>query len=240
MATKTEYFHERKADKVAYLVGRNSPMVITSNYKGVILTQPIRVLSIIPGRVIFEALEPKLSFTLKEMVHLYSPAYREIVSARLLKLNAIKGKLELSDLTFTGRCWNERQYDRVQPRDPVYVYVEHKKALVRANLENLSAGGMSLMACNYKEEALHTDYDTLVRLTLKLPDVDERLELKGKVVQARRTGRLVINGVKLMASSAQEKRINRYVMARKAEILAELERNFREISEQPRMPSLYN
>jgi hypothetical protein len=67
------------------------------------------------------------------------------------------------------------------------VDVEHKKSLFRANLDNLSVAGMSLMACNFKEEILHTDHNTPVRLTLQLPGDDGRLDLKGKVVHAYRT-----------------------------------------------------
>jgi hypothetical protein len=240
MFGQTEYLQERKAAEFNQLVGQNNSMVITSNYKGITLTQPVQVLSVMPGRVIFQAPEPMVCFTFKEKVHLYSSAFREIVSARVSKCDSARGTLELADLTFTDRCWNERRHDRVQPRDPIYVYVEHKKALVRANLDNLSVGGMSLMACNFKEEALHTDHNTPVRLTLQLPGDDGRLDLKGKVIHARQTGRLVIIGVQLMANNAQEMRINRYVKARSTEILADLERIYREIWEQYWMPDLYH
>ena len=240
MSKEIGFLRERKVAEIDQIVDRNNPMVIASNYKGIILTQPVMLLSIVPGRVIFHTPEPIVSLTLKERVHLYSLAYREIVSARVLKCNAIIGNLELTDLTLTGRCWNERQTDRVQPRDPVYVYVEHNKALVRATMDNLSVGGMSLMACSYREKALHTDFNKPVRLTFQLPGDNVQLDIKGKVVHTRQAGRLVINGVKLMASSPQEKRIDRYVKARKSEILAELERIFRETREQYWMPDLYH
>jgi hypothetical protein len=84
------------------------------------------------------------------------------------------------------------------------------------------------------------DHDAAIRLTFQLPGEDTRMYLKGKVIQARQVGRLVIIGVQLMANRAQEKRIHRYVVARKAEILAELERTFLEISEPHGSLDLYS
>jgi hypothetical protein len=58
MSVQTEYLQERKAAEINQLVGQSSSMVITSNYKGITLTQPVQVLSMMPGRVIFQAPEP--------------------------------------------------------------------------------------------------------------------------------------------------------------------------------------
>ena len=241
MFTGLENPQGRKTTEIGQRAVNLNPMVITSNYKGVILTQPVQVLNIMPDRVIFQAPAPPLCFTLKEKVYLYSRTFREIVSARLLNINMVMGKLELADLTFTGWPWNERQSDRVQPQDPIIVDMGHKKTQFQVTLDNLSVEGMSLLACTSKEKALLIDYDVAVRLNFQLPDEDARLCLKGKVIQARQIGRMVIIGVQLMANRVQEKHLHHYVAARKAEILAELERTFLEIcDEQPASPDLYH
>lgn len=240
MFTGMENLRDSKAAEIAQLVVNHNPMVITSNYKGVILSQTVQVLSILQGQAIFQAPEPILCSTLKEKIYLYSRASREVVSARLLKLNTVMGKLELADLTFTGWRWNERQSDRVQPQDPIIVFVEQKKMLVQANLDNLSVKGMSLLTCNYTERFLHSDHSSPVRLTFQLPDSDGSLVLKGKVIHAYQVGKLAILGVQFMTNTAQKKRINHYVMARKAEILGELKRIFQESCEQHWIPDLYH
>jgi PilZ domain len=226
MFTGLENPQARKTAEIGYHAVNLKPMVITSNYKGVILTQPVQVLNIMPDRVIFQAPVPPLCFTLKEKVYLYSRTFREIVSARLLNKNTVLGRLELADLTFTGWPWNERQSDRVEPRDPIIVEMGLKKAQFQVTLDNLSMKGMSLLACTYKEKALLIGYAVPVHLTFQLPDEGARLCLKGKVIRARQVGRMVIIGVQLMANSVQEKHIHHYVAARKAEILAELKRTF--------------
>jgi hypothetical protein len=72
MFTEIEYLQDRKAVETAKLIVRNNPLIIVSNYKGIILTQPIRVLSIEPGRVICQAPESTLCFTLKEKIQFHS------------------------------------------------------------------------------------------------------------------------------------------------------------------------
>ena len=239
MFTGLENPQVRKTAEIGHHAVNLNPMVITSNYKGVVLTQPVQVLNIMPDRVIFQAPAPPLCFTLKEKVYLYNRTFLEIVSARLLNINTVVGKLELTDLTFTGWPWNERQSDRVQPQNPIIVCMGHKKAQVQATLDNISVDGLSLLACTSQEKALMVDHDEAVRLTFQLPDADARLDLRGKVIQTRQVGRLVILGVQFMPNRAQEKRIHRYVVARKAEILTELERIFLEICEQPAPPDTY-
>lgn len=239
MLTRMEYYQDIKSAAAESLIANHQPMIITSSYKGIILTQPVQVCNILPGRVIFQAPEPVLSFTLKEKIILYSPAFWETLTARLLSINTVLGKMELSDLTFTTRIWNDRQDDRVQPRDPIYVYGELNNEPIRANLDDLSMGGMNLMVNAHKGKLLALKHDSSVRLTMQLSGDDTRLDVKGKVIHSRKVGMLVFVGVQLTVSSAQEKRIYRYVMARKAEILAELERNFQEVHEHRWMASTY-
>jgi hypothetical protein len=239
MLLNSELLKEIETTDIVQSLLRYNLVHITSSYKGIILTQPITILKVLPGRVIFQAPEPTLCFTLKERVYLYSPESREIISGRVSNLDPCMGRLELSNLAFTGRCWNERKYDRVQPKDPIYVYVEHKRALVRANLDNLSVGGMSLMGSTDREKVLHTDHDAVVRLTLQLPGENAHLNLHGKIVHARQTGKLVMVGVQLIANIAMERRINRYAMARKAEILADLKQAYQTICEGPSIQNLF-
>jgi hypothetical protein len=238
MSAEIKYLREQKAGKIDQLFGHDSPIIIVTDYKGLVLTQPVRIQGATPDRVILESLEPRESLTFKERVLLYSHASREIVSARVLGFNSARGKMDLTDLSLTGQRWIDRRYDRVQPRDPIYVVVKHHKVVFRACLGNLSVAGMSLMTSHYSEKAL-LEQNLPVRLTLQLPGEDESLEIKGKVVHIRRTGRQVIFGVHFMANSTQEKYLERYVMARKEEILAELDREFQEVCEQKYMPYIY-
>lgn len=230
---------DNKTADIAQLVGSQNRIILSSNYKGIGLTQPVDVLKVSPRRLITQAPDLTVCFTLKDKVLFYNHDHRELVSAKLLAINTIMGKLELADLAFTGWHWNERQTDRVQPQEPVYVYIEHKKTPIWANLDNLSPGGISLMIYKYQDKLVRLDQGSVVRLAFQLPGEDSRLDIKGKVIHERQIGRLGMIGMQLLCSTAQERRLRRYVRLRKAEILDELEKASREFLAQQRMPNLY-
>jgi hypothetical protein len=228
MFTGTENLQARKAAEIAQLIHSQNPLIIASTYKGIILTQPIQVLSVAPGRVVIQAPDLEICFTLKERIQLFSRNLRLIISAKLLAINCILGELELADLSLTGCYWCERRSDRVRPRDPILVEGEHDQTRYRANLDTLSEGGISLMIYERKGKFVPLDPQSTMRMGLHLPGDARRLYLKGKIVREQQIGKMERIGMQLMCSSAQEKHINRYVVARKAEIMTELEQVSRE------------
>jgi hypothetical protein len=234
------YPQGRKGAEISQLIVNKIPIMIISSYKGVILHQPVHVLNAIAGRVTIQAPDLAVCFTLKEKIQFYCRKFQAMGSAWLLATDTIMGKLELTDLDFTNWHWYERQSDRVQPRDPICLHGEYKKTPIRASLDNLSPGGISIMIYKYNEMVVRFDPDSILRLTLQLPGEDTPLDLKGKVVHERQTGRLGIIGLHLLSTSAQDKHIQRYVRARKAEILAELEQASREFLLQQSMPILFS
>ncbi len=223
MYTTVEYPQERTTAEIERLAACNHTITIAGTYKSLILTQPIRVLDILSDRVIFQAPENRLCFTLRGKVHLYSHDLPEAVTARLLELNMIVGKLALSDLAFSGQSWKERLCERIQPREPICVDMACNNNLARTHLENLSATGMRVMIYRTKDTGVCTDCDAPVRLSFQLPRDALKMDLRGKIIYSRQVRNLVIAGIHFFPSRSQEKRLNQYILARKAEILDELE-----------------
>lgn len=239
MFTETDYLKDRKTSEIAQLIGSQNRIILSSNYKGVGLTQPVDVLNVTPHGLVTQAPDLTVCYTLKERVLFYNRTFRELASARLMAINTIVGKLELSDPVFTGWHWNERLSDRVQPQDPIYIYAEYKKMPIWANLDNLSTGGISLMTYKYPDRPVQIEKGSVLSLAFHLPGDDLRLDIKGKVIHEHPLGRLAIIGLQLLSSGAQEKRLYHYVMSRKAEILDELEKASREFLARQSMPNLY-
>ncbi len=239
MSLKVEYPQERIATVIERLAACNHTITIASTYKSLILTHPIRILDILPDRVIFQAPEYRLCFTLKGKIHLYSYEIPEAVTARLLKLDMIEGKIALSNLTFSGQSWKERLSERIQPRDPICVDMSWNNTLARTHLENLSATGMRMMISRTIDKGVCTDCDASVRLAFQLPRDALKMDLRGKIIYSRQVRNLVIVGIRFFPSASQEKRLNRYILARKAEILDELELAFQKMFEPRQIQDLY-
>lgn len=243
MVTAERYIKGEIAAAIGQIADRHLPLTIASMYKGIVLTQPTQVLDILPDRVVVQAPEHRLCYTLKEKVHLYSHALPETISAKLLELDAVLGKVALSDLDFLGQSWVKRLSERVEPGEPLYVDMTWGKNQLRAGLENLSMTGMSLMAYmnNVKDFYIeHIDHrDTPVKLSVPLPGEDAQLTLKGRIVRCRRVKQLVMIGICFIPDAKQAKRLHRYIEDRKAEILDELESAHRQTYEQRQALELY-
>jgi hypothetical protein len=237
--TKAEYPRGKIATVIERIAACNLAITITSTYKGLILTQPIRVLDILPDRVIFQTPEHRLCFTLKEKVHLYSHVLMEVITAQMLELNMVVGKFTLSDLIFSGKSWKERLCERIQPRDPICLDMAVNNTLVRTHLENLSATGMSVIIYRTEDKGAYINCDALIGLAFQLPRDTMKMEMLGKQISSRQVGNLVIVGIHLFPSSSQEMRLNQYIMARKAEILDELEWAYQKIFEPRQVQDLY-
>jgi hypothetical protein len=242
MFTVTEVYQDRKAAEFAQLAVDRAPLLISSVYKGIILTETVQVLSSAPGRLIVRSPDLMLCFNLclKDRVLIYNRALGEFIHARMVAIDMERGRLELADFSLTGTHWYERQADRVQPRQPVYVLGENRRTLLRASLNNLSVGGLGIVIYDDDQEKnIPLERDATMQLTLQLPDSDKRLDVKGKVVYQQQVGSLDLVGMQLMCRSAQQKRIDCYVIERKAEIMAELERGAREFLDHRSMPCQY-
>jgi len=239
MFTNVDYPQVRSAGEIGRLFARNHTFSIASTYKGLILSNPIRVLDILPDRVVFQAPELRLCFTLREKVHLYSHALSEAITARLLELNLILGKISLSDLTFCGHSWKDRLCERIQPQNLICVDFSSQKTTARAQLKDLSTTGMRLFISRAKDRSMCTDHNGPVRLALQLPKDDFKMDLKGKIIYSRQFGNLVIVGVSILPNKSQEKRLHQYILARKAEILNELESEYHKLFAPPQIQDLY-
>ena len=220
-------------------VARNHTITIANAYKSLILTQPIRVLDILSDRLIFRVPEQPFGFTLREKVHLYSDAFPGVITARLLELNIISGKFVLSDLTFSGQNWKERLCERIQPRESICVDMASKNTLTHAHLENLSVTGMRVIISRTKDKGVCTDCGASVRLAFQLSRDVNKMVIKVEIINSWQVRNLLIVGLRFFPSTSQEKQLNQYILARKAEILDELKSAFQKMHEPRQTQDLY-
>jgi hypothetical protein len=239
MFTTVDYPRVRIPEEIERLFARNHIITIASAYKGLILTHPIQVLDILPDRVVFRAPDPLLCFTLREKVHLYSHTLSEAITARLLEINMILGKISLCDFTFSGHSWKDRLCERIQPQNLITVDFSNQKTKASAQLKDLSTTGIRFLISRTKNKGVCTNRDATIRLTLRLPRDDYGMDLKGKIIYSQQLGNLVIVGVHFHPSVSQEKRLHQYISTRKAEILNELKSEFQRLIAPRQVQDLY-
>lgn len=228
---------EKTPANVASLTNCNIPLTMVSTYKGMTLTQDIFLLNVLPGSLIMQAPQDRLLMGSTSSIYLYSQALPETYRAQVKEVK--EGKMVLSNLTATGRAWTERASERVQPRFPLYADVHMKKISIRASIEDLSITGMRLSAYKLFEKGLSFHTDAIGWLRFRLPDDLLEMNMKIKVVYSRSIGKMVKSGVRIFPSPSQTDRLQRYIDARKEEILRELDQMCAEIREPQKVSNLF-
>jgi hypothetical protein len=153
------------------------------------------------------------------------------LKCRLSDLLVYSGKLVLSDFRVMDQVWTDREYERVQPKQPTFVTLVWKNLKIKTNLFDLSQTGM----CVLVEKAAIIDQDQLigsdVQILMDLPVKNGGLcKIKGHIVQNRSiSNNLLRIGLDISASKKDGDIIAHYLSDRKREILDELFLNFLEL-----------
>jgi hypothetical protein len=150
---------------------------------------------------------------------------------RLSDLLVYSGKLVLSDFRVMDQAWTDREFERVQPKQPTFVTLVWKNSKIKTNLFDLSQTGM----CVLVEKAAIIDQDQLigsdVQILMNLPvKNDELCKIKGHIVQNRSISKNLLRlGLDISMSKKDGEKIAHYLSDRKREILDELFLNFLEL-----------
>ena len=230
-----------KADKIPATIASYKdcyiPLTLVCTYKGMVLSQDIHLLSVLPGQVVLQAPQNRLLISLSKSIYLYSRDRLESFKAEVQEVK--EGRIVLSNLTTIGRSWKERICERVQPGSTIYADFHMNKLSIRACIEELSTTGIRLSAYKLFEKGLSLHRDAIGLLRFRLPNDRIEMSLKAKVIYFKQYEKMVISGVRVYPSSPQADRLQKYVSIRRNEILQELNQKCAEMYEPQKVSDLY-
>lgn len=152
------------------------------------------------------------------------------LTCRLSDIVAFSGKLLMKDFHLMEDVWIDRECERVQPKEPVFVTVQSGVQKTRANLFDLSLSGMCVLIDNKFLPGRRSLINRKLKITMKLPCSRTACQIKGTVVQVRPiSDHLVRVGMNISMSKKDEGVIAHYLTERKREILDELFLNFMQL-----------
>ena len=222
------------------LASQAETLTLTHPYKGLVLSENVRVLSVEENQVVLQAHDTRILPVLKNCIHLHSQLFPYPVSASLVDLNQWTGKIRLQNLIFTGSEWKVRNGDRVQPRGPTYVTIRSGDNRITACLEDISKTGLGMVAYRLLERGADILTGDSVRLDFRLMEKDRVMSMNGIVVGMSRVGQSLVRiGVRFVAKPVQAWHLDDYINTRKNEILSELELTNRQSTERYRVEALY-
>jgi hypothetical protein len=198
----------------------SSSLMLTKQFRGLELKQPVRMLEISPGHARLQATDPTLIPLLEGTVYLHSQAFARPITGHIQNVLDTEGIFSFSD--FAEFDWHARRFERVQPEEPVYVKMHSKHKVTRLRLDDISATGMGVVADHEVFETAKLIQGQLVKLDFTLPD-SSFTDLPARVLYRARLGRWLEKiGLQLMPGAVQRRKLEQYVSRRKAEILEEV------------------
>jgi hypothetical protein len=195
-------------------------MTLTKQFKGLELSQPVRLLEATPEYAVLQATNPTLIPLLEGVVSLHSQAFSTSIVGRVEHMNYVDGVFHLAD--FSIQDWKQRQYERVQPKDPTYITMRWRQKAGRVCLEDISVSGMGVFAGREVGREIKIEAGLIVHLDFRLYEYAFE-HLEGRILYRQRVGQCVEKlGIRLFPNSKQRRSLEEYVALRRQEILAEV------------------
>jgi len=218
---------------------QNDPsLTLTKHYKGVTLRENIQVLDIKPECTTIRATQREFFPCLEGDIHIHSKKFPQSIAGRIHPVDCTQGIFLLSDLAYTH--WKDRSFERVQPRDSVYLKLHCNGETYRAFLEDISTHGMGIMGNKSMDPFNELKIGIKVELELCLNENYGFSDLHGGLVYRQKIGlHLVKLGLQLYPTAFQKRSLERYITQRKDEILEEVKQTYLRNREPQRVENLY-
>ncbi|GEM_PF-2756772 len=161
-------------------------------------------------------------------IYIQSPLLKEYVQANVAKMNPVKNLLGLDNFRYAGDYINRRTLIRVEPETSIPVLLYLKGVAVRAELADISVGGISVYIDPFfldNEEDGEKMISSHCEVHLNLPS-DNWKPIKIKcairnVIRDTLSGRYRI-GFQLYPDKASQALLDKYVTKRQAEMMQEI------------------
>ena len=164
------------------LASQNSCLNVTKSYRGIILSEDVKIISVNYQRAVLQTFTSKICAAFAGCIHLHSPAFPRPVKARVKDVCISEGMLALSDFTYLESDWKNRLSERVQPKQPTYGFLMTNKSRFRASLKNISDNGLGLMVGTADEKEGHFQTNSSIKLEFQITPEYKWTALRGRIV----------------------------------------------------------
>ena len=225
---------------IRHLGQQNANLELTKSFKGMLVHQDVSILEVSSDGATFRPTNIEMYAALEHEVYLHSQLLPKPVIARLKSINLNKDMFVLSGFAYTDIEWKNRQHERVQPKHPTYVNLRWKGKLFRPYMENISIGGMGILAFKVFETGMRIQPGSKVQLDFQLSPDCNFTALKGAVIYVNTTGSFSVKiGIRLFPKAQETRLLEKYVTQRQQEIIEELNQAYWELSRPGGVEQLY-
>lgn len=206
------------------LAGKSSSLLISKAYRGITITRKIKTMLVNQQGVVFKAYDRDICTIIKGRVHLHSQLLIKPIIARVKDQPISKGLFSLFDFSHTQGEWKDRHFERVQPKDPTYISLNYQNMVLRASILDISINGMGILVGRSDDHESDFQPNTGIRSDFQTSPIIGWTKLGGAIHYQQKIAESIVRlGIRLYPKVEQRKQLKKYIDARKAEILDELD-----------------
>jgi hypothetical protein len=211
---------------------------LTKHYKGITLSEDVRIVDIQPDCATIRASRREIFPCLEGKIHLHCKEFPKSFSGRIHPIDYTRGTFLLSDLASAE--WKDRNFERVHPKNSIYVNLHHAGETFRAFLEDISIKGMGILGNKAIDPTNRLKVGLAVVLEFQLTEDDLLANLAGELVHRQEIcPELVKYGLLIYPNTHQKRTLKRYISQRKVDILEEINQTYIRSCEPHRIENLY-
>ena len=198
-------------------------LAITIPYKGLLLTEDVRLLHSGKDYGVFQALNQPLYVSLKEQVYLHGPGLPNPMKAFIEEINLNRGWITLSRFKPLDSIWKDRREERVQPSKPLHIRLHNRSTQCLGSIDNISKSGMGILVDQKHGKDLLPEIGAKVKLDFVWEE-RQIIHLNAVLISVKPIGQSLAKiGLTTQPGRKLQETLNRYIKNRKLEIMDELD-----------------
>ena len=223
------------------LVAQGESLQMTTNYKGVTLTQRMTGIFFDESYIRFNPLHHVICNMPGQRIYIHNNCLPQSVTTTISGIDLIAGAVRISQFEYSDHPFRARRKDRVQPNHPIRAVLSVSHTPYSACLVDISEDGLGALYFQAHESEAEIKIGQSVRVNLRLPNIFTPLLLTGKITRSRRIGKstMLSIGIQLTSTEKQVNQLKVYIRTRQAEIMDELSNSIRTVLEPIQTKDLY-
>ena len=219
-----ESTYTRNQTSFTPLVNKDRDYLLTIPYKGLSLTEPVRIFHIGRDYAVFQLPNSRVCAALKDRVYLRTPDSGKTIIASVEEVNFQRGWLTLCSFLPGRSEWRDRRSERVQTSLPVRVRLPCHHYEYYGTLDDLSIHGLGVLLYHVDDFKIPVEVGEKVHLEFKLPAVARPLRVDGTLIGMQSASKKLSRvGFHISPSRLHLNMLNKFIQQRRIELITELE-----------------
>jgi hypothetical protein len=198
-------------------------VLLSSPYKGLMLTDQVKVLHLGKDFGVFEASNHSVYSGIRDYVYLHGGSLMHTIRASIDEINPRRSWVTLSRFLPLPSNWRDRRDDRVQPARRIQARINCATHNCVGSVDNLSLSGLGVLIYHMGDRQIKQEIGTKVRVELQMTEENQPLRVDALVRSIHPISPMMVKvGLQIIPTRKVLMQLDHFVQMRKLEIFNEL------------------